>query len=98
MGVNLLLFVGPAPFGFVTGTVDGICQQAQFFQSTLAFFLIPALHIGHLPGDGDYRSFAHFIFLLKCNIYVIRNAVIQFHGTVSVPVPSGPAAENQYSA
>lgn len=98
MGVNFLLFAGPSSFRIITGTVDGVGKVAQFFQSTLAFFLIPALHVGHFPSDGDYRSFAHFMFLLKSNIYVIRNAVIQFHGTASVPVPSGSAAENQYSA
>ena len=26
MGVDFLLFAGPAPFGLVAGTVDGVCQ------------------------------------------------------------------------
>lgn len=40
VGINFLLFAGPSSFRIVTGAVDGVGKVAQFFQRSLAFFLI----------------------------------------------------------
>ncbi len=66
---HFLLFALPSVVRCLTGAADGVRKVGELFQGTLAFFLIPGLHIVLVAGYDDSGFVFHRVIPPEIKLY-----------------------------